>query len=101
MITFTRVLPAFMLTLLCGFLGFNSLAQGNAGAGEANVKIVDAAKTFLATRDETQRGKVIYSFKDDSQRRRWSNFPTFFVKRGGLRLGDFSQPQRSRHDAPG
>jgi hypothetical protein len=60
----------------------------------ATGKIAAAAKTFLTTLDDAQRGKVVYDFKDNEQRKRWSNLPTSFVKRGGLRMGDLTQPQR-------
>ena len=55
-------------------------------------KIAEAAKKFLATLDEAQRGKVIFDFKNSAQRKRWSNFPTSFVKRAGLRMGDLTKP---------
>lgn len=54
--------------------------------------LVGAAKQFLATLDEIQRGKVLYEFKDEAQRKRWSNLPTSIVKRGGLRMGDLTRP---------
>jgi Protein of unknown function (DUF3500) len=38
---------------------------------------------------------VLYKFDDDKQRARWSNFPTGFVTRGGLSLGEMSDVQRS------
>ena len=37
---------------------------------------------------------MVYNFKDQAQRKRWSNLPTQFVQRGGLRLGDLTKPQR-------
>jgi len=57
-------------------------------------KIADAAKKFLASLDDGQRAKVVFDFKDGAQRKRWSNLPTSFVKRGGLRMGDLTKPQR-------
>lgn len=65
-------------------------AQGTTPTG----KIAATAQKFLATLDEAQRGKVVYDFKDGEQRKRWSNLPTSFVKRGGLRVGDLTGPQR-------
>jgi hypothetical protein len=56
--------------------------------------VATATKKFLALLDEGQRGKGVFDFKDDAQRKRWSNLPTSFVKRGGLRMGDLTQPQR-------
>lgn len=76
--------------ILCGArFGPNGFAQGSPGA-----EISSAAKKFLASLDDTQRGKVAFDFKDEAQRKRWSNLPTSFVKRGGLRMGDLTQPQR-------
>jgi hypothetical protein len=60
----------------------------------ATAEIAARANNFLATLDEAQRGKAVYDFKDDAQRKRWSNLPTFIVKRGGLRMGDLTEPQR-------
>ena len=58
-------------------------------------KIVTAANAFLATLDARQKQSVLYSFDDDQQRRRWSNFPTSFVPRGGISLKDMTAVQRS------
>lgn len=71
------------------FLGF-TLAAGHSAAGD----ITAAATKFLATLDETQRSQVVFDFKDNAQRARWSNFPTSFFKRGGLRMGDLTKSQR-------
>jgi hypothetical protein len=43
----------------------------------------------------TQRSKVIFDFRDDSQRKRWSNLPSAIFKRQGLRMGDLTQAQRA------
>ena len=53
-----------------------------------------ATKKFLATLDDAQRGKVVFDFKDEAQRKRWSNLPTAIFKRQGLRMGDLTKPQR-------
>ena len=76
-----------VLFLVLWFAAGQSVA---AGSGE----IAAAATKFLATLDETQRSKVVFDFKDDAQRARWSNLPASFVKRGGLRMGDLTKPQR-------
>jgi hypothetical protein len=57
--------------------------------------MVAAAKNFLATLDAAQRTKLVFEFKDETQRKRWSNLPTSIVSRGGLRLGDLTPPQRT------
>ena len=72
----------------------NSFAQTSPTPGVATAGIVAAAKKFLATLDDAQRGKVVFNFKDDAQRKRWSNLPTAIFKRQGLRMGDLTQPQR-------
>jgi hypothetical protein len=89
-----RIRQISTLALLCGGLALNSYSQSNPATDKATGEIATAAKTFLATLDDAQRGKVVYDFKDDAQRRRWSNLPTSFVKRGGLRMGDLTKPQR-------
>jgi Protein of unknown function (DUF3500) len=61
----------------------------------ATSKIVSAANAFLATLDATQKQAVLYAFDDEQQRKRWSNFPTQMVPRGGIRLKDMSAAQRS------
>src|ERR1700677_3803400 len=68
--------------------------RGQEAPSAATAAIAARANNFLATLDEAQRGKVVYDFKDDAQRKRWSNLPTSFVKRGGLRMGDLTGPQR-------
>ncbi len=89
-----RITQISTVALLCSCLSFNSQSQSNPAAGGETGEIAAAAKKFLATLDDTQRGKAVYDFKDDEQRKRWSNLPTTFVKRGGLRMGDLTKPQR-------
>ena len=79
-------LPAFALILL-------SIPAAEAQTPTA--RIVSAAKSFLATLDDKQRHAVSFAFDDEEQRKRWSNFPTGFVPRGGLSLKNMSPPQRS------
>ena len=61
--------------------GLNSFAQTNSAPGAPTAGIVAATKKFLATLDDAQRGKVVFDFKDEAQRKRWSNFPTAIFKR--------------------
>src|SRR5215510_1535749 len=84
---------ALVLIVLLG-AGSSSFAQTNSTPGAPTAGIVAAATKFLATLDDTQRGKVVFDFKDDAQRKRWSNLPTAIFKRQGLRMGDLTQPQR-------
>lgn len=83
-----------LLTLLAGLgFGLDSRAQPNSTPGTLTAGVAAAAKKFLATLDEGQRGKVVFDFKDTAQRKRWSNLPTSFVKRAGLRMGDLTAAQ--------
>src|ERR1043165_391246 len=79
-------LPLFVLI---GGIALISYADEKSATGD----IADAAKKFLATLDEEQRGKVTFDFKDDAQRRRWSNLPTGAFRRAGMRTGDLTKPQ--------
>jgi len=88
-----RIILSSALSILCALLGLNGFAQ-ESPAGKPTEETVAAAKKFLATLDESQRGKVVFDFKDEAQRKRWSNLPTAMVKRGGLRTGEFTQTQR-------
>jgi hypothetical protein len=66
-----------------------------AAAQTATSRIVIAANKFLSTLDDKQRQAVLFSFDDQEQRRRWSNFPVSFVRRGGIDLKDMTDAQRS------
>jgi hypothetical protein len=77
------------------FLGsvpaMNSVAQDSkATAG----KVAAMAASFFGTLDDTQRSNVVFDFKNEAQRKRWSNLPIGSVPRAGLRMGDLTQPQR-------
>jgi len=87
-------LLAAALALCDAWLAPNSFAQASPAPGKPVGEISAAARKFLASLDDSQRGKVMFDFKDDAQRKRWSNLPTSFVKRGGLRMGDLTKPQR-------
>jgi len=75
-------------------VGLNSFAQTNSTSETSTAAIVAAAEKFLGALDDAQRGKLVFDFKDDAQRRRWSNLPTPIFKRTGLRMGDLTKPQR-------
>jgi hypothetical protein len=74
--------------------GSNGFAQTNSTPGAPTAGIVAATQKFLAALDDAQRGKVVFDFKDEAQRKRWSNLPTAIFKRQGLRMGDLTKPQR-------
>ena len=80
---------ALVLIMLLG-AGLNSFAQTNSTPGAPTAGIVDAATNFLATLDDAQRSKVVFDFKDEAQRKRWSNLLTTIFKRQGLHMGDLT-----------
>jgi hypothetical protein len=57
-------------------------------------EIVAASKSFLTTLNDGQRAKCLFDFKDEEQRKRWSNLPTPLFRRQGLRMGDLTKSQR-------
>lgn len=71
------------------------LTLGSAVAQTATTRIVSAANSFLATLDQKQRQRVLFSFDDETQRKRWSNLPVGIVPRAGLSMGELSASQRS------
>src|SRR5580692_10439731 len=89
-----RIILTLAIVLHCSCYCLRGFAQGTPLTTSTTGEITGAAKKFLATLDDAQRGKVLYDFKDSAQRKRWSNLPTSFVKRGGLRLGDLTKSQR-------
>lgn len=83
-----RVAKCSCLVLILALLPVRS------GAAESTTeRVVQAANRFLATLSEDQKRKVLYAFNDDEQRRRWSNFPTGFVPRGGISLKEMTAEQ--------
>ncbi len=78
-----------------GALAVMSLSVNTALAQTATARIVNAANAFLSTLDLKQRGRVLFAFDDEEQRRRWSNLPTAMVRRAGLGMGELSAAQRS------
>lgn len=89
-----KALPAAVLVLFVAWFGTSASAQPNPAIGKATSDVAAAAQKFVATLDEAQRGKLIFDFKDQAQRQRWSNLPVNSFQRAGLRMGDLSQPQR-------
>jgi hypothetical protein len=58
-------------------------------------QVVQSANKFLSTLSDAERSKVVYDFNDNTQRARWSNFPTGFVPRGGMSLKQMSATQKA------
>jgi hypothetical protein len=92
----TKLMLGSAFSLFAAWLSLNGFAQGSPATNKATGEIVAAANKFLASLEEGQRNKVVFDFKDEEQRKRWSNLPTAMVKRGGLRMGDLT---KSQHDA--
>lgn len=59
------------------------------------IKIVDAAKSFLASLSSGQREAALFAFTDREQRARWSNLPEGIFEREGVRWGDLTSAQRA------
>jgi hypothetical protein len=90
----TKFMRASAISLVAAWSTVSGFAQGSPATSNATAEIVAAANKFLASLEEGQRGKVVFDFKDEEQRKRWSNLPTAMVKRGGLRMGDLTKSQR-------
>jgi hypothetical protein len=89
--TTIRMRSARCVLALCALL----LPPAAPTAQTAPTPQVTAANAFLATLDEKQRQRVLYSFSDEQQRQRWSNFPVPMVPRGGLSLKEMTPTQRA------
>jgi hypothetical protein len=89
-----RILLATGLSMFIAGVGLDGFAQLPSGGANATGDIAAAADRFLASLDEAQRGKAVFDFKDEAQRKRWSNLPSPMFKRAGLRMGDLSAAQR-------
>jgi hypothetical protein len=92
-ISSARPVASTVALIALGTLTF--FADAHAQSRTTTSQIVAAANSFLQTLDKTQRQHVMYAFTDDAQRVRWSNFPTGFVPRGGIRLKDMTPPQQA------
>ena len=88
-----RIAWLLIASSVAGF-GLNGLARTNHPADTPTAGIASAAEKFLDTLSDDQRGKVVFDFRDDEQRRRWSNLPTAMSPRAGLRMGDLTESQR-------
>jgi len=85
---------ASVLFVIAAWFGLSAIAQNGPAPDKGTGEIAAAAKKFLATLDENQRGKVVFEFNDEQQRKRWSNLPSGAFQRAGLRMGDLTPPQR-------
>ena len=71
------------------------LGTTTAMAQTPTVRIVSATNALLASLDEKQRASMLFAFDDEAQRARWSNFPTGFVRRAGIKFADMNPTQRA------
>jgi hypothetical protein len=85
---------ALIFAVLAAWYSVTSFAQRSTVAGKRTDEIVAASQKFLGSLDDAQRSKVVFSFNDAEQRKRWSNLPVGNVPRAGLRMGDLTKPQR-------
>jgi hypothetical protein len=81
----------------CGIAGLALICLAIKPAQEpvTTSRIVSAANAFLSTLDSKQRKAVLFSFDDEEQRKRWSNFPTGVVPRGGISLKEMTAAQQT------
>lgn len=73
----------------------SALGAAPAEGQAATAKIVKAANAFLETLTPEQRKSVQFAYNDEQQRARWSNFPTGFVRRAGINMGQMNEKQRT------
>ncbi|MDE2771262.1 MAG: DUF3500 domain-containing protein [Bacteroidota bacterium] len=105
--------PACRLLVLFGFFSLIpfSLPQEAGTVQNAAVQPVVAAQplnpedmramavAFLGSLDNEQLSETQFEFSDMDARTRWSNLPSIFYERGGLRAGDMTVTQRHHlHD---
>ena len=84
----------FVFAMVAMWFSVMSFAQRGPTTDARTGDIAAAAQKFLGMLDDSQRGKVVFDFKDAEQRKRWSNLPVGNVPRAGLRMGDLTQMQR-------
>lgn len=86
----------WMTTARCaGVSAVLCLVASAAAAQTPTARIVTAAKSFLSTLDEKQRGRVVFAYDDEQQRVRWSNLPVRMSPRAGLSMGELNSSQRA------
>ena len=90
-------MKSFLMTAACSIVGLAliCLVLKPAQKQTTSSRVVNAPNAFLSTLDDQQRQAVLYSFDDEEQRKRWSNFPTPVVPRGGINLKQMSTEQRA------
>ena len=83
-----------LIVLLGAGLALDSFAQTNTTPGAPTAGIVAATKISSPRLMMPSAARSSLNFKDEAQRKRWSNLPTATFKRQGVRMGDLTKPQR-------
>lgn len=86
--------PGAVFLLLCCIAAPSSGQPPIPPPGEVVAEVVESAQALLRELSEDQRDRLLFSFDDERQRRRWSNLPAANFPRGGLRMGDLNEEQR-------
>jgi hypothetical protein len=69
--------------------GVTATCASDAATAENTARVVAAANTLLASLTSQQQTAIQYE-KTLANARKWSNFPTTFVARNGVKIGDMS-----------
>jgi uncharacterized protein DUF3500 len=74
-----------------------STAVAKAAAPKSlTARAVAAAEAFKSSLSSSQRASVQYAFGSSAKEAGWSNLPTTFVKRNGIKIADLSDTQRAK-----
>lgn len=93
-----KIIIAGALCALLGAAAYGHPADPAAGHGAGQhheaTAMASAARAFLATLDDDQRGAVSFALDDDEARNGWSNLPTAMAPRQGLSVAGMGADQR-------
>jgi hypothetical protein len=78
----SAMIPTTSLTRFVYAIAFVAGLTMTSAAQKPVEQVVQSANEFLSTLSDAERSTVVYDFNDNTQRARWSNFPTGFVPRG-------------------
>lgn len=71
------------------------VSLGDCASGDEAQQIACAANAFLASLSSSQQETAQYDFSDSQARTTWSNLPTSFVPRNGVKFGDMSDESKT------
>ena len=80
---------------MLGVFAAMHMRAGVATAQTPTARVVTAANAFLASLDQGQRSRVVFTFDDEKQRKQWSNFPITMVPRSGVKFAEMTPAQRT------